>query len=305
MKKIISLILLFAFGFAHAETASQMPTKIQMPWAKNAGSSYIRTIPVSSQIGIQNGAASWADGYPPLNFTPIAAGGVPPYGQDTNGALNAISALSWWYSAGGPINYDSAFQTAIGGYPKGAILQSAVTVGLLWVNNVDNNTTNPDASGAGWTSYTPQYATNLTGSGTISSTTTGGGGLSVAMANTLTSTIQPAVVGTTQAIGTSNTQIATTQFVNPGTSIASSGYRKFPDGIIMQWTSSSTTAAGTITVPFPIAFPNGCLQSYVSLGYSGFGTPGPVSSATGSCTTTAVNVGVTGAASFQLFVIGH
>lgn len=162
MKKIISLILLFAFGFAHAETASQMPTKIQMPWAKNAGSSYIRTIPVPSQIGIQNGAASWADGYPPLNFTPIAAGGVPPYGQDTNGALNAISALSWWYSAGGPINYDSTFQTAIGGYPKGAILQSAVTVGLLWVNNVDNNTTNPDTSGAGWTSYTPQYATTAT-----------------------------------------------------------------------------------------------------------------------------------------------
>lgn len=162
MKKIISLILLFAFGFAHAETASQMPTKIQMPWATNAGSSYKRVIPVPSQIGIQNGAASWNDGFPPLNFTPIAAGGVPPYGQDTNGVLNAISALTWWYSAGGPINYDSTFQTAIGGYPKGAIIQSAVTVGLLWVNTVDNNLTNPDASGAGWTSYTPQYATNAT-----------------------------------------------------------------------------------------------------------------------------------------------
>ena len=101
MKKIISFIIaLFVFGFAHAETAAQMPTKIQLPWAANAGSSYKRTIPVPSQIGIQNGAASWSDGYPPLNFTPIAAGGVPPYGQDTNGALNSISALSMWYNMG-------------------------------------------------------------------------------------------------------------------------------------------------------------------------------------------------------------
>jgi len=67
-----------------------------------------------------------------------------------------------WYNMGGPINYDATFQTAIGGYPKGAILQSAVTVGLLWVNTVDNNLTNPDASGAGWTSYTPVNATTAT-----------------------------------------------------------------------------------------------------------------------------------------------
>lgn len=258
MKKIISLIFLFAFGFAHAETASQMPAKIQLPWASNAGSSYVRTIPVPSQIGIQNGAASWSDGFPPLNFTPIAAGGVPPYGQDTNGVLKAISALNWWYSAGGPINYDSTFQSAIGGYPKGAILQSAVTVGLLWVSTVDNNLTDPDSGGAGWTSYTPTQATNatnLTGSGTISATTTGGAGLSVNTALYLSSQALNGSIATTQAIGDSSTKFATTAFVNPGSSIAANGYRKFPDGLIVQW-GRVTLNVNPTSYSFPIAFPH-------------------------------------------------
>jgi len=257
VKKIISFIIaLFVFGVAHAETAAQMPTKIQLPWAANAGGSYKRTIPVPSQIGIQNGAASWSDGYPPLNFTPIAAGGVPPYGQDTNGALNSISALSMWYNMGGPINYDATFQTAIGGYPKGAILQSAVTVGLLWVNTVDNNLTNPDASGAGWTSYTPQYATNatnVTGSGTISATTTGGGSL----------TVFQAAVAITQPIGDYSTKIANTAFVNPGSSIAANGYTKLPSGLILQWGGPVSVCSNCdVVVTLPIAFPSATLQAF-------------------------------------------
>jgi len=136
--------------------SSSIPSKIQLPFAANAGGGFIRTIPVPSQIGIVNGEASWSDGFPPLTFSPDSAGGINPDGRDMNGILNAVSSLLWWYSAGAPISYDSTFQTAIGGYPQGAIVQSAVTSGVFWLSTADNNVTNPDAGGAGWTNaYSP------------------------------------------------------------------------------------------------------------------------------------------------------
>ena len=142
--------------------SSSIPTKIQLPFGANAGGSYIRSIPVPSQIGIVNGEASWNDGFPPLTFAPDSAGGINPDGRDVNGVLNAISSLLWWYSAGAPISYDSTFQTAIGGYPKGAIIQSAVTSGVFWISTVENNLTNPDTGGAGWTNaYSPPAGTVL------------------------------------------------------------------------------------------------------------------------------------------------
>ena len=130
--------------------SSNIPTKIQLPFAKNAGGAYIRTVPVASQIGILAGAASYNDGFPPLNTVPPSAGGVNPSIQDMNGILNELSALLQWYSAGGPISYDATFQTEIGGYPKGALVQSAVLVGVIWQSTTENNVTNPDTGGAGW-----------------------------------------------------------------------------------------------------------------------------------------------------------
>lgn len=107
-------------------------------------------MPEASQIGIEGGAASLTDGFPPLNFTPISAGGVPPFGEDMNGILNQTTAWNRWLSAGGPILYDATFQAAIGGYPNGAIVGSLVVQGNYWMSTVDGNTTNPDTGGAGW-----------------------------------------------------------------------------------------------------------------------------------------------------------
>ena len=131
--------------------SSNIPSKIPLPFAYAAGSSYKNTIPVASQIGITNGRASLTDGFPPLTFTPIGAGGVPPFGSDINGILNEITAIQQWQQAGGFFPYDAAFSTAVGGYPKGAILQSA-DFGGIWVSIAENNTTNPDTGGAGWVS---------------------------------------------------------------------------------------------------------------------------------------------------------
>jgi len=130
--------------------ASGVPVKFPIPFANSAGGSFKRAIPVSSQIGIQQGAASLTDGFPPLNFQPIASGGVPPFGADVNGILFEISAWSQWQQVGGPIVYDATQQASVGGYPEGAIVQSAIVPGKQWLSTTDNNTTSPDAFGAGW-----------------------------------------------------------------------------------------------------------------------------------------------------------
>lgn len=131
---------------------SSIPAKFPIPFANSAGPSFIRAIPTASQIGIIGGAASLTDGFPPLNFTPIASGGIPPWGSDMNGILNRITAWDQWYEAGGPILYDATFQSQIGGYPNGAIVGSLTVSGNYWMSTVDSNVTNPDAGGAGWVS---------------------------------------------------------------------------------------------------------------------------------------------------------
>jgi len=130
--------------------STNIPSKIPLPFGYAAGSSYINPIPAASQIGINDGRASLHDGFPPDTFTPVAAGGIPPFGGDFNGILNEITSITQWQEAGGFFVYDATFSTAVGGYPKGAILQSTSFDGL-WTSSVENNTSNPDANGAGWT----------------------------------------------------------------------------------------------------------------------------------------------------------
>jgi len=129
--------------------STNIPTKIPLPFAYAATGSYIATIPTASQIGVTNGKASLHDGFPPLTFTPISAGGVPPFGADFNGILNEITAITQWQQAGGFFPYDSAFSTTVGGYPKGAVILSSSFNGF-WLSSTENNTTNPDTGGAGW-----------------------------------------------------------------------------------------------------------------------------------------------------------
>lgn len=130
--------------------ASAVPANFPIPFANGAGGGYIRTIPQASQISVTPGAASLTDGFPPLNFLPVASGGVPPFGQDFNGILNEVTACIQWAQAGGVPTYNSVFSTAIGGYPAGAVLRATSGAGL-WLSAVDNNASNPDTGGANWT----------------------------------------------------------------------------------------------------------------------------------------------------------
>lgn len=166
---------------------SNIPSKILIPFANSASSTYKNTIPVASQIGITNGKASLTDGFPPLTFQAISAGGVPPFGADFNGILNQITSIQQWQEAGGGWLYDSAFSTTISGYPKGSVLQSNGYDGY-WVNRVDNNTTNPDSSGANWVpfSFYGQPTVTVTG-GTVTLTNNQAAYNAVTLAGTLTS----------------------------------------------------------------------------------------------------------------------
>ena len=148
----LPLVLSFVLGpvAAIAMTQSSVPPKFPIPWGSSAGPAYIRAIPQSSQIGIQNCAASLTDGFPPLTFVPSTAGGCPPFGQDMNGVLKQLSQWSQWSGAGATPLYDSSFSSSIGGYPSGAVLANASTPGCFWISTVDNNSSNPDSGGANW-----------------------------------------------------------------------------------------------------------------------------------------------------------
>jgi hypothetical protein len=124
---------------------SQIPSKFTIPFANSAPPANTNVIPLASQIGITAGAASLTDGFPPLTFVPLTAGGVPPWGRDMNGLMNQVTAWLRWQGAGSPVAFDATFAAAIGGYPQGALLQ-ATAAGGMWASLVDNNTTNPDTT---------------------------------------------------------------------------------------------------------------------------------------------------------------
>lgn len=129
--------------------SSAIPPKFTIPWANSAGGANVRTIPTASQISIQAGAASLTDGFPPLNFIPVSAGGVPPFGQDMNGILKQTTQWLQWQAAAGPVRYDGTFAQSIGGYPAGALLMS--TSGhVVYQNLVDNNAGDPNGGAINW-----------------------------------------------------------------------------------------------------------------------------------------------------------
>jgi len=127
---------------------SEAPPKFFIPFAQRAGHDFIRAIPQLSQIGLEDGAASFSDGFPPLTFIPLHMGGVAPFGQDFNGIFNQITAWLRQYQAGWPIYYDQAFCDSIQGYPKGAFVQSSTEVGIFWISLIDDNTQDPNVDPA-------------------------------------------------------------------------------------------------------------------------------------------------------------
>jgi hypothetical protein len=128
-----------------------IPQRFPIPFANNAAPGLVRPVPQAHQNAtLTDAPASLTDGFPVETFTPLDAGGIPPNGADMNGILNQITAWNRWQAAGNPSLFNQAFCTAIGGYPKGALIASTATPGRYWTSTVDDNLTNPDAGGVGW-----------------------------------------------------------------------------------------------------------------------------------------------------------
>lgn len=126
------------------------PFMIPQPFANNGNKNDIKDVrdPIDP---IQT--ASWLTGFPPVTMTPEEAGGLPPNGLDMNGALNAVSQGLVHRQRGERMQFSFAYATSIGGYPKGAIIQSNDML-KEFQSLVDNNLTDPNTTpGAFWKIY--------------------------------------------------------------------------------------------------------------------------------------------------------
>lgn len=125
---------------------SQLPAKWFKPFAADDGAKV--EIPVTTADPTR---ASQSLGFPPLTMQPPESGGVPPQGEDFNGAMNQVARIVWWVMAGGALPFDAAFagNANINGYPAGARVVASDYSGV-WLSTVENNTVNPDTVGTGW-----------------------------------------------------------------------------------------------------------------------------------------------------------
>ena len=309
---------------------SDVPYKFTYPFAAGATPGYINTIPPTAT----GGAASQLLGFPPLTDTPIAAGGVPPAIGDMNGLPNYLSLWARWVQAGAPVAYDSGFQTAIGGYPAGARVFSSATKGVIWQSNVDNNTTNPDMGGAGWTAC--EFVDNgnnalivtasslsatganmlIQGDGTITPNKTlrvHSGVLSLLnnagtpiLSLDDTGDINCAGQATVAAATASGAAVNLGQFPTGGS--GSGQYQELPNGTILQWLAPIVIAAGSSsgTISWPIAFPTAL--SFVNPGMVPTGSNFSIPAVSISATTSGIDISLAGGAGtwqFNVFAIGN
>lgn len=203
---------------------SDIPAWFAKRFAADATGSHVRNIPTTTADPT---AASLELGFPPDTFTAVGSGGTPPDGRDFNGILRQLSAWSQWVGLGGPAPWSASIRDAAGGYPLGSVVQSSSVTGRLYQSRTNNNTTNPDAGGAGWIIMVDQVATP-----------------------------------DEMAAGTSNERVVTPALLsNRGydpviaqSLIANGGFRIFASGYKECWGLGTFPANSSTTINYPITF---------------------------------------------------
>jgi hypothetical protein len=225
------------------------PVNIDTPWADQGLKA---TIPNTSQIGVSDGRASYPDGFPPLTMTQIPAGGVPFFGQDMNGILNALSAHTAFQNSGGQYRFDPVLVANIGGYPVGTVLQDDNGIhsyrNILANNSINFNTT-PAAIGVSWMPYSASQAATETLAGIAELATQA------------------------EVNAGDSSRIVTASKIKSGHTISLTGQGAGNQGghfelpimfgssgatLLINWGSQTLAAAGNTTVTFHKAFSNVC-----------------------------------------------
>lgn len=133
------------------------PDVLTQPIAENGDKN---TIPATNDQSL--GQMSQSTGFPAICSERIADGGKAPRRADFNGAFNMLSRYIYFNQNGGVETFRADVSTAIGGYPKDAILgyKTATDFKLvrsLVANNTYNFNTNPSYidDGTHWESVIP------------------------------------------------------------------------------------------------------------------------------------------------------
>lgn len=188
------------------------------------------------------GRAGFDQGFPPINMTPVAAGGIPPFGQDMNGVLYDLSSAIQYVQAGRSFPFNQEFATAIGGYGKGALVTSASDQSILYRSKIDSNTIAPPSANWELASTIPQATEAVIGGAKIASIAT-----AAAFLNN-TDIITPA-------------RLASALGLRVGHTFTGNDWAPMPGGLIVQWGTQSLSGTSVVNITLPITFPNAFLNA--------------------------------------------
>lgn len=127
--------------------ASDAPQIFGVPFGAQADPSTINAIPRTKP---DPGRASMNQGFPSETFLPLAAGGIPPFGEDMNGILNMLSRAAQAAELGLLRPFSASYAEAVGGYPAGATVAHPSISGRFLICTQDENRTDPSQSLTGW-----------------------------------------------------------------------------------------------------------------------------------------------------------
>ncbi|MEY0216871.1 hypothetical protein AB7W58_20895 [Providencia rettgeri] len=239
-------------------------------------------IPVTREPTMPTQKATWDLGFPPATMLPESAGGLPPRGLDFNGIFNQISEMLVHFAKGGRIKFSESYAEEIGGYQKGAILQSDDETkdyqSIINENKVNFNTATSAQINAAWKLVsTASLATDISKKLDKEAVkqTTGNSPTSVMSQDAVTKALaskQPTgdYVTVTQLNNGLSTKQPTGDYLlkselpkNTANKKVNGWWKCADTGLIIQWGLANHAEKTN----FPIAFPNTCAQ--ITLGSNG------------------------------------
>ena len=162
------------------------PLALQTPFAINGN----KVIPSQNASGTDTSSINL--GFLPITSEPLDDGGLPPERTDFNGMFYLSTDQRVFLQNGGFITYDDNVATAIGGYPKGAILgyldsnnNFDFVVSLVENNQNTNFNTNPAWIDGTYWAYADSGKINKSRSISLTGAVTGSANFNLATGNSI------------------------------------------------------------------------------------------------------------------------